>query len=58
MTLIKLETFVNEPRERVFDLARSIDLHKVSTLGTNEEAIAGRTSALIELGGMVTWETW
>ena len=55
MTLIKLETFVNEPRERVFDLARSIDLHKVSTLGTNEEAIAGKTSGLIGMNESVTW---
>jgi len=55
MPLIKLETRINAPIERVFDLARSIDLHKNSTTGTNEEAIAGRTSGLIELGETVTW---
>lgn len=39
----------------VFDLSRSIDLHKVSTAHTNEEAIAGRTEGLIALGESVTW---
>lgn len=39
----------------MFDLARSIDLHQVSTAQTKERAIAGRTSGLIELGETVTW---
>ena len=56
MSFIKLETYISAPIEKVFDLARSIDLHKVSTLGTNEEAIAGRTTGLIELGETVTWQ--
>jgi ligand-binding SRPBCC domain-containing protein len=56
MAKIYLETFVNAPIERVFDLARSIDLHKLSTKGTNEEAIAGRTTGLIELDETVTWK--
>lgn len=56
MPIIKLETIINAPIEKVFDLARSIDLHKASTLGTNEEAIAGRTTGLIELGETVTWK--
>lgn len=56
MPIIKLKTIINAPIEKVFDLARSIDLHKVSTLGTNEEAIAGRTTGLIELGETVTWK--
>ena len=55
MPLIKLETKIDAPVERVFDLARSIDLHKLSTKGTKEEAIAGRTSGLIELNETVTW---
>ena len=56
MPLIKLHTHIDAPVARVFDLARSIDLHKLSTTGTNEEAIAGRTSGLIELGETVTWK--
>lgn len=55
MAIIHLETFINAPIERVFDLARSIDLHKLSTKGTNEEAIGGRTTGLIELNETVTW---
>lgn len=42
-------------RHIVFDLSRSIDLHKVSTAHTNEEAIAGKTSGLIGAGEYVTW---
>ena len=56
MALIKLETRVNAPRGRVFDLARSIDAHLVSAEGTGERAVAGRTSGLMELGDRVTWE--
>lgn len=35
--------------------SRSIDLHKLSTAHTGEEAIAGVTSGLIGLGESVTW---
>ena len=56
MAKIYLETIINAPIERVFDLARSIDLHKLSTRGTNEEAIAGRMSGLINLDETVTWK--
>lgn len=56
MPIIKLETKINAPIERVFDLSRSIDLHTKSASKSNEKAIAGRTSGLIELGETVTWE--
>lgn len=55
MATIYLQTFIKAPLERVFDLARSIDLHKLSTAETNEEAVAGKTAGLIELGETVTW---
>src|SRR5688572_13770876 len=55
MPLIELTTAIHAPIERCFDLARSIDLHKLSTAGTNEEAIAGVTSGLIGEGQRVTW---
>ena len=55
MAIINLDTHIEAPIERVFDLARSIDLHKLSTTGTNEEAIAGRTQGLIENNETVTW---
>jgi ligand-binding SRPBCC domain-containing protein len=56
MPLIELETRIAAPQDRVFDLARSIDAHLASAHGTNERAIAGRTSGLIEQGETVTWE--
>lgn len=56
MPVIKLETEINAPIERVFDLARSIDLHKDSMSKYDERAVAGRTSGLIEMNETVTWE--
>ena len=55
MPLIELSTAIAAPIERVFDLARSIDLHVASTSSTGERAIAGVTSGLIGLGQEVTW---
>ena len=55
MPVIELTTVILAPIGRCFDLARSIDLHKLSTKGTNEEAIAGVTSGLIGMGQQVTW---
>ncbi len=43
-------------RGRVFDLARSIDVHQHSTGGTEERAVAGVTRGLIGMGQEVTWE--
>jgi len=56
MPTIHLTTFVAAPSERVFDLARSIDLHRKSMAHTSEEAIAGTTSGLIRLDETVTWK--
>jgi ligand-binding SRPBCC domain-containing protein len=56
MPLIHLETDILAPIERVFDLARSIDLHKISMESSQERAVNGVTSGLIELGQTVTWE--
>lgn len=55
MPVIKLECVVNAPKERVFDLARSIELHQISAGKTHEKAVAGRLSGLIELNEAVTW---
>lgn len=55
MTTIYLETFINADIHKVFDFARDIDLHQKSTGKTNEKAIAGRTSGLIEKDETVTW---
>ncbi|MDA8596674.1 SRPBCC family protein [Flavobacteriaceae bacterium] len=55
MPKIVIETLINADINIVFDLSRSIDLHKISTEHTNEEAISGRITGLIELNESVTW---
>jgi ligand-binding SRPBCC domain-containing protein len=56
MPVIKLETKITAPVERVFDLARCIDLHTESMGRSREKAVGGITSGLINLGESVTWE--
>lgn len=55
MPLIHLTTVIHAPMQRVFDLSRSITLHKRSMEHSKEEAIKGRTSGLIEYDETVTW---
>ncbi len=56
MPTIILKTVIHADMQICFDLSRSIDLHSISVSDTDEKAIAGRTSGLIELGETVTWE--
>lgn len=56
MPLIELETIIYSDIGLCFDLARSIDLHEISTANTGEKAIDGCTKGLIELNEFVTWE--
>lgn len=56
MPVIQLETFVQAPVERCFDLCRSIDAHRSSLSFTREEAIAGVTRGFIGLNDEVTWQ--
>jgi ligand-binding SRPBCC domain-containing protein len=56
MPAIHLTTFIAAPVERVFDLSRSIELHKKSMAHTGEQAISGTTSGLIGLNETVTWK--
>lgn len=44
------------PRERLFDLARSIDAHVDSQADAGERAVAGVTSGHIGEGQEVTWK--
>jgi len=55
MATIEITTIVDAPIGRVFDLARSIDLHTNSTSETGERAVAGVTSGLMGVGDQVTW---
>lgn len=56
MPSIELRTEIKTDKKIVFDLSRSIDLHKISTKHTNETAIEGKISGLIELNESVTWK--
>ena len=52
MPRIEITTSIDAPVDRVFDLARSIDLHAESASSTSEQAIGGIT---ISLNEEVTW---
>jgi ligand-binding SRPBCC domain-containing protein len=56
MPTIHLTTFIAAPAERVFDLSRSIELHRKSMSHTNEEAVGGTTKGLIGVDETVTWK--
>jgi ligand-binding SRPBCC domain-containing protein len=56
MPKIELEIAIAAPGERVFDLARCIDLHTESMNKYREKAVDGTTKGLINLHEMVTWE--
>src|SRR5205823_8803096 len=53
---ICLQTVIAAPKERVFDLARSIDAHQDTAEHTGERAVAGVTSGLLGPEEEVTWE--
>lgn len=55
MVTIRLAISIAAPPARVFDLARSIDLHSRSLAWTREVPVAGRMAGLIGLGETVTW---
>ena len=55
MTKIELTTAIKAPFERCFDLARSVDLHKVSMQHSREEIAGGVASGLMNLRDTVTW---
>ncbi len=56
MHKIELNTTIHAPIERCFDLARSIDLHKISFKDSNEEAVGGVTTGLIGPDQKVLWQ--
>ena len=56
MSRIELETRIDAPSERCFDLSRSVDLHLKAAAATGERAVDGVTSGLLGVGDTVTWE--
>ena len=55
MPFIHLTTFVAAPQQRVFDLSRSVDLHRASMKHHEEKIIDGSMSGLMKLSDTVTW---
>ncbi|OXG08667.1 hypothetical protein BC749_106257 [Flavobacterium araucananum] len=55
MTTIHLTTKIKTPKQIVFDASRNIDIHQQSASKSDEIAIAGITSGLINLNETVTW---
>lgn len=56
MPVICLTTRIRAPIGLCFDLARSVEIHLLSTVNSREKAVAGVTSGLIGLNDEVTWE--
>jgi len=56
MPTIVVETRIAAPLERCFDLARDVDVHLRTAASTGERAVGGKTSGLLELGDVVTFE--
>lgn len=56
MASFEITVFIKNTPEVVFDLSRNIDLHIISTDGTDEKAIAGVTTGLIGMNETVTWQ--
>jgi ligand-binding SRPBCC domain-containing protein len=56
MPQIHLTTFIAAPVERVFDLSRSIDLHKHSMTKHKEEPIGALINGLVKEADEITWK--
>jgi ligand-binding SRPBCC domain-containing protein len=55
MTTIHLTTKIKASKQVVFNASRDIDIHQQSAASSQEKAIAGVTSGLIDLNETVTW---
>lgn len=56
MPLIEHYEFIKAPIERCFDLARDVEIHTRTTANTQEKAVGGVTTGLLQDGDIVTWE--
>lgn len=56
MTAFSVETWIEAPIEKCFDLARSQSAHIKTTFWTRERIVKGPTHDLLELGDEVTFE--
>lgn len=55
VTVIRKTTVIQAPRERCFDLSRSVEVHVTSTSSSGERAVGGVTTGLMKLGDEVVW---
>lgn len=55
MTTLHLTTKIKASKQVVFNASRDIDIHQQSAASSQEKAIAGVTSGLIDLNETVTW---
>lgn len=56
MPRIHLTTFIAAPQERVFDLSRSVELHRASMTKHQETITDGVMAGLMKLNDTVTWK--
>jgi ligand-binding SRPBCC domain-containing protein len=56
MPYIHLTIFIAAPRERVFDLSRSILVHLQSMKDHKEEVVEGKKKGLMDKGETITWK--
>lgn len=56
MPTLHITSFIAAPVERVFELGRSVDLHKLAMRDTQDRPIAGNTSGLLNQNDFVIWE--
>lgn len=54
--VLKIETYIEAPIEVVFNLGRSLDLHKEVNSNHNEQIVQGRESGLVMQGDVITWQ--
>ncbi|TGD57035.1 SRPBCC family protein [Flavobacterium humi] len=56
MTKIEIHTTIKASKQIVFDISRNIDIHQQSAGQSNEKAIGGVTSGVINYDETVTWK--
>jgi ligand-binding SRPBCC domain-containing protein len=56
VAVICIETLIAAPVGVCFDLMRDVEVHTRSAGGTDERAVGGVTTGLLEAGDVVTWE--
>jgi ligand-binding SRPBCC domain-containing protein len=56
MPTVTVQTTINAPRSLVFDLARDVDVHVITTSWTGEKIVAGVSSGKLMRNDLVTFE--